>query len=103
MVRNMRNVVVGMATSWQSASVGFPQKLPFPPPIKGRAAGLLFSMDPEATPSQVATVLCASARDLWPKGHDHRSGFGALDLEVAIKLADSREYKELKPLWPRLK
>ncbi|HEX6020355.1 MAG TPA: S8 family serine peptidase [Solirubrobacter sp.] len=54
-------------------------------PMVAAAAGLLRSARPGLTGGQVAALLCASARDLPPRGWDRRTGCGAPNVAAALR------------------
>lgn len=63
--------------------------------VTGAAARLL-AEDPSLTAADLRDLLTASARDLGEPGFDEASGWGALDLEAALKLQGKDEYKQNK-------
>jgi serine protease len=54
------------------------------PHVAGTVA-LLLAEDPSLTPSEVADVLAATARDLGPAGWDEIYGWGLLDIRAAVE------------------
>lgn len=58
-------------------------------PLVAGAAGLLFSLNPSLTPTQVQDILRQSADDLGTPGWDLSYGYGRLNLAKALTMAGS--------------
>ncbi|MFE8702416.1 S8 family peptidase [Cytobacillus sp. FJAT-54145] len=51
-------------------------------------AGLLLSVNPELTNKQIHRVLQKSAYDMGPRGHDEYFGYGLIDVNEALRIAE---------------
>jgi subtilisin family serine protease len=59
----------------------------FAAPIVAGAAGLVWSIDPSLTPTQVRNILRFSASDIGAPGFDEFCGYGRLDANIAVVTA----------------
>ena len=59
----------------------------FAAPIVAGAAALLFSANPDLTPTQVQNILKQASDDLGASGWDSTYGYGRLDLAVALSMS----------------
>jgi len=66
-------------------------------PYVSGAAALLWSLDPNLTPSQVEGFLESSARDLGPNGFDIHYGWGRLDVSAALTAAGGSTGGDVTP------
>lgn len=68
-------------------------------PFVAGAAALVWSVNPELTSEQVRTILLATADDIGSPGWDPESGWGRLNVERAVQLADARPRTPCEVDW----
>ncbi len=73
----------------------------FASPIAASVAALVYSANPELTPTQVRNILYRSVRDLGEEGFDSTFGHGLIDAGRAVELALKLEgaYDRRRRLW----